>query len=236
MQPTTKRRFSLIALLLGALVLLGAISERNVEPRLRTREVFIPRLFDPSVVATSTDTGYRGVVAAIGIDNIVAPVWTTSISAMPYASRLDIRMQDVSSNSVLTCSSVAIRGLDAHGYQVTETVTSITEAESRTVHAYERVDRIAGAGCNVFAGSDDYLVVAASDEIGLPLAIKVVADVLSICRYDNAAAAAGNCTKSTGYTINDAYDVLDLKMNDDDMGVFLDDHDSVLIRMRGSRR
>lgn len=190
------KKLGLLALGLAALVAVPAyalIGPKNVDGQLRVASYVIPRVVIPT---TGVTVATGGVILASTIwDGAAAAnvsVNALTIAALPYPSKLRVGLLDGGAGSGdLTCTSVAIRGKNQFGQDVSETVSTITETAQLTARVYETVDSIVSAGCAIASGGDtsDVLQVTGSAVVGLPRKLRVAADIISMSVYDVSATA-----------------------------------------------
>lgn len=137
------------------------------------------------------------IVATANLEAAAAPaVGTSSIGAVPYAAKLNVRTIDLGSatTTVLTCGTVDIKGYDWSGRAVSERVSTIGEAEKLTQHAYSEVTSVAVAGCNSVAASadaSDRIVLVASDHIAFGRNLRRKEEIVRICAWRLAPDVAG---------------------------------------------
>ena len=225
----------------SALVLMAGVSDRNLVSHQRTRR----QVVSPFTITSTTwenagnhTVGFEGSIMRASIQSQTTPTWTSSIGAMDYPARLDVRVVDEASDSAaITCTNVTIYGNSVLGTNVTEVIATINESENLSKYAYESVDYVRATGCAGLS-SDDYLVVKTSDHVGLRQKIRVNSNILSVCRFTHPDKTEGNetqgCNKGTSYTINAVANSVDLTQTAT-TGLFaIFDEDTVVITVKGT--
>lgn len=228
-----KKRNRAIALVLAALtvvVLSGAISESNLEPGLRQQTIVLESVSVPGTSTVSTTLGAYGMAVRASLASITNVTWTSSIAALPYAARLDVRGYDMRSDSTVACSSVIISGIDALGVARVETLTSINEAESLTEYAYESVSRVVAVCSGGSTG--DALAIRTSDHIALPRKVHYNTDVVAVC--DGTGSSSMTCGKGSAYTIRRKSNSIDLNAGNAVGNVTVNANDVVTIKVRST--
>ena len=239
---------AIIAILICVPLIASAlIAPKHLGKALRTSTFWIPS-FQLAVVTAnnSTDTTQdtNGVIAAIGLHDgtrpIIGPVWTSSIAALPYPSKLRVMLKDGSNDSTLTCATVTIVGKDQFGVQKTDTLSTLTESVQTGARVLESVSRITAATCAGGEGTDDTIQVSTSAWVGLPQKIRTACDLISVCYHAQTADAL--CFKGCGTdpTGNESFEEAAAIDYDDDaidladatLDTAIAEDDVVSIRMR----
>lgn len=245
--------------LVAAFALMGAgLETKQLSPMLRTQTEWVPAVVRANTTTTASTAGSSGVVfrsiicSGNGTCDSSPTSTTSSLGALPYPARLDVRLRDLHAtggafaSTALTCSSVSIVGVDVFGNDRTETLTSITENEKLTAHAYESVTRVAALGCNAYAEAwdanqdgvgreaDDFLIVRVSDRVALRQKIGTSSNVLSVCRI-NAMRGSPKCARGSAFTVDVNSNTIDLAADDGGGPVSLDNGSAVWISLTGSR-
>lgn len=247
---------ALIALLLVIPLLAYALVEpKHVGGEIRTMRISIPSVQEPS--ATEVTEGTNGVVGILDMFTTVAvaaPTDTTP-NALPYPARLTAMAIDggAATAAALSCTSVTINGRDQFGTSVSETVGSATNtvgetsANARTtLRAFSILTSVSAAGCvNGADTGDDVRVAIAPYQIGLPMRLRVIGDVLGACLVDasasdvtmaNVISAADSTLCYTGAQLNTAgaisvqYSVVD--MADAQLATVAAEGDAIMITQR----
>lgn len=147
----------------------------------RTGETIAVRV--PVFAAASITRGTDGVVAVLVPGAAATTGSTVTFSPPPYAARLRVNTFDGGSAtaSPLTCAACVIRGVNALGLGVAETVRTVAEGtEVLTANSYERVSSFSCSGCANFAAADG-VKLHASDRIAVDAPLSGAADIVSVC-------------------------------------------------------
>ena len=238
-----KKLLALAVVVAAGLAGLGLISDHNLGSHIRTRRQVVAPFTITSTTwesAGAHTVGFEGSIVRASIQSQVAPVWTSSIGAMDYPAKLDIRVVDEDDNSAaITCTSATVFGVRVLGRAGSETVNTINESENLTKYAYESVSYVTAAGCAGFS-SDDYLVLKTSDHVGLRQKVSVNTDILSVCRMTHPDKTEGNetqgCNKGSAYTVDQTANSVDLVQTTTVSNIAIFDEDTVVLTVKGSLR
>lgn len=196
----------MLSMMLVAVMAYALVEPKHVSLELRTAERDISAFPIPS--ATEVTAGTNNVVAAtsslhdagtydggdsglLGYDAGAKTV-TTGLFNPAVPSQLAIVLVDVSGNSTLTCTSVTITGKNAWGRGAVETVSTVSETVKHTTTAFSSVSQVVQTGCGGGASdTDDYLRVAGSAKLALPIKARQVGDIINVCIEDKASLDAG---------------------------------------------
>jgi len=194
----------MMALALFVAVFAG-VGAHNLEPHLRARDyqfVYVRSSTDTAVNAsgeTADNIGFNGLIWQSALNGNTAPATTTTMAQPLYPSRVIVGVYDkcrgCSGDDTVTCTSITIYGINALGKTVDEKFSTIAEWGTAGFHkytstqAYSRITRIVGETCTVtgtqVADSTDKIEVRMAGHLpGLPVPIKDVTDIESICRFD----------------------------------------------------
>lgn len=218
---------------------------QDLRPR-PTYEIVVPGI--PLRNTTEVTVGTNGVIArfvAQGAAGSLTPNFTTGISGIPYPSRLQVIMIDVTTNDTLACTSVTLQGFDQFGRAISETVNTVTETGQLTVRAFSKVTRVSGVACGGGTEATDFLRISTSMAIGLPIKTRSVNDIHSACFVDASASndvvcySAANLSAASAYIANAALvpaglgraDVYVVDMAAGGLATAMADGDSLILRI-----
>lgn len=224
-------------------VAIAKVGTRNLEEDVKHRQICM--VYNPSGTASN---GLDGVVFQTSIDAIHSPTSTAANAGAPstfaWPSKLTVDLNDASSDSTLTCSTVVIKGTDQFGKVISETLTSLTETDSTTTNVFSTVTSVVGTVC---AGGEtgDTLVVRQSAEIGLTVKISDSSDVESACIHDQSDSDVVKCARYDNGGTDDITSALELSSHSIDVSTVMfgaegsevaaGDDDTICLRIRSSK-
>lgn len=178
MEPTKKklpRILMMLALLIAAAVMAAAVTTSQLGDMERLDTLALGNYVQPlSTNYVGPANARGGTLMKAGSTAYAHYIWTSSIANAPYATKLQVL-----TSATLTCSSLTVTGMSSLGKAATQTLTSISTTPQVTALAYSRLDRVSASGC---LGSSGYVLVLMSKHAGLPVPIRSVTNLHSLCR------------------------------------------------------